>query len=278
VSDSITERLSDEAEAHYNEGRESTRLSSPAGQLEFVRTTEIIARYLPTPPAKVLDIGGGAGNYSFWLAERGYTVHLVDIVPLHIEQVQRQSSVLGAASLTAISLGDACHLDFADESAQVTLLLGPLYHLTEKSERLQALREAHRVLTVGGVVFVAAISRFASALDGLFQGFLQDPDFRCIVQQDLINGQHRNPTHHPAYFTTAFLHHPDELESEVTESGFELEHLLAIEGAAWLLPELSQHWNDDERREILLDTIRKMESDASILGISAHILAVGRKS
>lgn len=278
MSSSITGRLSNEAEAHYNEGRESTRLSSPAGQLEFVRTTEIIARYLPAPSLKVLDIGGGAGNYSFWLAERGYAVHLVDILPLHIEQAQRQASLLGAASLTAISLGDARHLDFADESAQAMLLLGPLYHLTEKSERLQVLREAHRVLTVGGVVFVAAISRFASALDGLFQGFLQDPDFRRIVQQDLINGQHRNPTHHPAYFTTAFFHHPDELKSEVTESGFVVEHLLAIEGAAWLLPELSQHWNDDERREILLDTIRRMESDASILGISAHILAVGRKS
>src|SRR5204862_445674 len=105
------------------------------------------------------------------------------------------------------------------------LLLGPLYHLTEPSDRLAALREAHRVLRGGGIIFAAAISRFASALDGLVRGFLHDEQFVRIVERDLKDGQHRNPTEHPAYFTTAFFHHPDELRAEVEEAGFRLELL-----------------------------------------------------
>src|ERR1051326_3221267 len=73
-------------------------------------------------------------------------------------------------------------------------------------------------------------SSFASALDGLVSGYLNDPEFVRIVQQDLVDGQHRNPTNHPAYFTTAFFHHPDELAAEVAEAGFTLEALLAVEG------------------------------------------------
>ncbi|HLK56129.1 MAG TPA: hypothetical protein VKU00_06180, partial [Chthonomonadaceae bacterium] len=71
---------------HYNEGREQQRLASGIGRLEYARTQELLQRCLPPPPATVLDIGGGAGVYSFWLAELGYSVHLVDAMPLHIEQ------------------------------------------------------------------------------------------------------------------------------------------------------------------------------------------------
>ena len=78
------------------------------------------------------------------------------------------------------TLGDARKLAFPDRSADAVLLLGPLYHLTERADRLAALREARRVLRPGGVVFAAAISRFASLLDGLARDLLDDPDFRPI--------------------------------------------------------------------------------------------------
>ena len=142
---------------------------------------------------------------------------------------------------------------------------------------LTALREANRILKSGGVVFAVAISRFSSLIDGLFRGYLDDPEFVEIVKRDLADGQHRNPTNNPAYFTTTFFHHPDELKEEVEAAGLSCEHLLGIEGPAKLLQNFEEHWHDPNRREILLQAIRWLESEPSTLGISAHILAVGRK-
>ena len=143
---------------------------------------------------------------------------------------------------------------------------------------MAALREAHRVLAGGGLLFAAAISRFASVLDGLVRGYLDDPVFGKIVQQDLKDGQHRNPTDNPAYFTTAFFHRPEELRHEVEEAGFRIEEVFAIEGPGWLLQDFDDHWNDTGRRERLLSAIRDLETEPSTLGMSAHLLAVGRKT
>ena len=86
-------QLSDEILSFYRQTQESKRLTTQTkGQLEFVRTQEIIKRYLPPPPAVVLDIGGGSGPYASWLAKTGYEVHLVDPVDLHIEQAKEASS------------------------------------------------------------------------------------------------------------------------------------------------------------------------------------------
>jgi ubiquinone/menaquinone biosynthesis C-methylase UbiE len=159
---------------HYEEGREHGRLASVHGQLEFVRSCDLLHRFLPAPPAVILDVGGGTGPYAFHLARAGYEVHLVDAVELHAEQARSHQSEQGV-ELTSIRVGDARALEFAEASADAVLLMGPLYHLTEREERLQALREAHRVLRTGGVVFAVGISRFASALDGLLSGHLRDP-------------------------------------------------------------------------------------------------------
>ncbi|MBD2337061.1 class I SAM-dependent methyltransferase [Calothrix sp. FACHB-156] len=274
---SDSSRLSDEALSHYEIGVEQERLSQGTGLLEFVRTQEIISRYLPPAPAVIFDVGGGAGIYSYWLAQQGYEVHLIDAVPLHIEQAQRFAEAQPDYPLASLTVGDARQLNRADHSVDAVLLLGPLYHLIERTERILALREAYRILKPGGFVFAAAISRFASTLDGLFQGYLADPEFVKIVQQDLIDGQHRNPNNHPAYFTTAFLHHPDELQAEIEAAGLDYEITLAIEGPGWLLQNFDEHWHDLSRRQQLLQAIRWLEAEASTLGMSAHIIAIARK-
>jgi hypothetical protein len=157
------------------------------------------------------------------------------------------------------------------------LLMGPLYHLTQRADRHQALREAYRVLRPEGVVIAVGISRFASALDGLWRGFLRDPEFLPIVEQDLAEGQHRNPQNHPGYFTTAFLHPPEALPAEVGEAGFEVEATFAIEGPGWLVPDFAEWWQDARQREILLQIIRSVEKEPSLLGCSSHFMTVGRK-
>src|SRR5690606_6644344 len=153
--------------------------------LEFVRTQRLLARLLPAAPAVVLDVSGAAGVHAEPLAAQGYEVHLIDPVPLHIEQAR---AVPGLASAT---LGDARALDWADDSVDAALLLGPLYHLTERSDRVRALAEARRVLRPGGVVAAAAISRYASTLDGLFRGHLREPAFEAIVERDVARAEGR---------------------------------------------------------------------------------------
>src|SRR4051794_25145970 len=146
VADPNPRAIDQDIAAHYAESREQDRLTAEVVPLERIRTQEILLRYLPLRPAVVLDVGGGPGVYAFWLAERGYTVHLIDPVPLHLEQARARAGISASALLAAISLGDARRLEFETESADAVLLLGPLYHLTSRADRLLALREGNRVL------------------------------------------------------------------------------------------------------------------------------------
>ncbi len=268
--------LPDAAAAHYASGYEAERLMSGGSRIELARTQEIVLRHAPPPPAMIYDIGGGPGVYARWLAGRGYTVHLVDALPLHVEQARRASEERPGTPLASMSVGDARHLPFADASGDLALLLGPLYHLTERTDRVAALSEARRVLRPGGLVFAAAISRFAPMLDGMRQGFLADPAFVAIAERDVREGQHRNPTNHPGYFTTAYLHHPDELRAEVAEAGLIHMATLAVEGPAWLAQWVLDAWDDPTSRERVLAALRTIEAEPSLLGTSAHLLAVAR--
>lgn len=270
-------RLSDEVLRYYALGLEKGRLDEAYFPLERARTQELILRHLPPAPGVVLDVGGAAGAYAFWLAERGYDVHLVDPAPLHVEQVEVTSRARNAVRLASARVGDARSLDFPDEAADAVLLLGPLYHLTGEDDRRGALGEARRVLRPGGWLFAAAISRYASFLDGLRGALFEDEDFAGIVERDLTDGQHRNDTGNPAYFTTAFFHHPDELSGEVREAGLTLTGLYAVEGPGALIPGFAERWEDPGSRERLLELLRRVEREPTLLGSSPHLLAVGRK-
>jgi len=149
--------------------------------------------------------------------------------------------------------------------------------LVEKPDRQKALSEAFRTLRPGGLLFAAAISRFASALDGLFQNFIQDEKFFKIVRQDLKLGQHRNPTSHPEYFTTAFFHRPNELQDEIRKAGFEQPQLFAVEGPAWLLPDLRKVWDNPRLRSRMLTILEHTQHEPTLIGQSAHILAIALK-
>jgi len=133
------------------------------------------------------------------------------------------------------------------------------------------------VIRKRGLIFAAFISRFVSLLDGLFRGFLDDPVFVSVVEQDLLEGQHRNPTKNPNYFTSAFFHHPRDITAEIKESGLILEKLLPVEGIGGLLPQFEADWQDPQRRDRLLGFLRRVENEPSLIGISAHLLGIARK-
>jgi SAM-dependent methyltransferase len=269
------ERLDREIAAHYAEVPERDRLGPLS--LERVRTWELLGRHLPPAPAVVLDVGGAAGVYALPLAARGYEVLLVDPMAVHVEQALRASGEQPRAPLAGATVGDARHLDRPDASADAVLLLGPLYHLTDRADRIRALREARRVLRPEGVLAAAAISRFASTMDGLLRGSLDDPAFAAIAERDLRDGQHRNPTGRPEWFTTAYFHLPEELPTEVAEAGLRLDAVVAVEGPAWMLPDIERRLADPARRERVLRAIRRVETEPSLLGASAHLLVIAHR-
>ena len=266
-----------EVGAFYDLGQERDRLAAGQGLLEFARTQRLLQRFLPPAPAVVADVGGGPGRYAVWLAGLGYRVHLVDPVRLHLEQAVEMVPGLRGVALAGADLGDARKLPLPDESADAVLLLGPLYHLIERGDRLKALAQAGRVCRRDGVIVVAAISRFASTLDGLKEGYLDDPVFRAIAAEDRKTGRHLNPSGHPAYFTTAYFHRPEELAGEFAAAGLIHEATLAVEGPGWLLPDIQARLEDEARREILFAALEAMEAEPAVLGVSAHLLSVARR-
>jgi ubiquinone/menaquinone biosynthesis C-methylase UbiE len=262
---------------YYSLADEGSRLRTGWFQLEQERTRELILRHLPPAPARIIDAGGGSGVYACWLAAQGHEVHLLDPVPKHVEQARARSAQQSHHPLASAEVGDARRLAQADALADAVLLLGPLYHLVEREDRLACLREAHRVLRSGGILWGAGISHFASLFDSLSHGFFDDPEFAPIVGRDLEDGQHRNPSKNPLYFTDAYFHRPGELSREFLAAGFQVLAVVAIEGPGWLAQDFDRLWNDPVQRERLLQAVRKVEREPSILGVSSHIMAIGRK-
>jgi len=220
----------------------------------------------------VYDVGGAAGVYAIWLAEQGYTVHLLDLMPLHIEQA------LAAANgqLASARVGDALDLPYEDDSADAVLLMGPLYHLTTRESRLQALREAYRVLKSGGQVFAVGVGRYAAMIDQFRKANLI-PKALDMIEQTSRDGQHRNPSMEHGYFTTAYFHHPDELADEVRDAGFSTDGTLAVEGTAWLMSDFTKFTEDENVQKRILALVAEHEREPALLGVSSHIMVVGQK-
>lgn len=266
----------DEVIDYYGSGFEVSRLDSAEGKFERERTRILMRRFLPPPPAVVLDIGGGPGGHALWLAGLGYEVHLMDAVPLHVKAAEEASMKQKDAPLAGARVGDARRVEREDGSADAVLLFGPLYHLTDAADRMLALREARRVLSKDSVLMVAGISRFASVLDGIRAGYLKDPAFAKIVEGDLEDGHHVNPTGKPEYFMEGHFHHPDELRRELAGAGFSDVEIYGVEGPGWLLHDFDAWWEDEALRDRLLAIAASVETEPSLLGISAHLIAVGR--
>jgi len=265
-----------EVQAYYARFPEESRLGFGSSRLEFERTKEILTRVLPPPPARIVDVGGAAGAYSMWLAEQGYEVHLVDASPRLVEEARGRNPT-SATPIASLSVADARRLPQQDGSVAAVLVMGPLYHLPSEADRVASLREALRVLASGGIVVAAAISRYASALDGLARKLSLDPRFVKIRDRDLADGQHRNDTDNMDYFTTAYFHRPDDLRSELEVAGFRNVRVLGVEGPGWIVQDFDTRWEDARMRKDLLDVGRALESESSVVGVSAHLLGIGWK-
>jgi SAM-dependent methyltransferase len=280
---------------HYLRGEEADRLvTSGHGQLEFERTQEIVLRHLPPAPATVADVGGGPGRYTLWLARLGYRVVHRDIVPLHVEQLRAAAAAdprLGRATDAAVrsaaetaasvaidtAVGDARSLDLADASVDAVLLLGPLYHLARRVERVQALREARRVVRPGGPVFAAAISRWAARYDGVLRLRLYEQVPGILEAIGPLERTGVLPPLEPGWFT-AYTHRPGQLRAEFTSAGLAVADLVNVECGAFLLADLRERMADPVARQVIMDSARAVERVPELMGLGSHLLATGLRA
>ncbi len=245
---------------------EDARLRSRAhGVLERVRTEELLARFLPPPPATVLDVGGGTGVHAEWLARIGYEVHVVDPVQAHVDRAARVPGVTAA-------VGDARELAEADASQDAVLVLGPLYHLPQRHDRMGALTEARRVARPGAPVLAAGISRYATLMDLGSDGRLSET-VEPFLRHLHATGEFRGGV---VGFTNAYCHLPDELAGELRDAGLREVQVLGVEGPAG--PTLRALGMDclAERLDAAVRAARMVERDPHLIAASGHLLAVGR--
>jgi SAM-dependent methyltransferase len=256
-------------QAYYARGMESERLAKGVARVEFERTLEVIGRTLPAAPAVVADIGGGPGRYTDWLCDAGYTVVHRDLVMDHVECVRARHPGLDTA------IADARSLDLPDNSVDVALMLGPLYHLREHADRVQALREARRIVRGGGHVHVAAITRWAARLNGLLVDRLHEtyPGLPALVEEMEHTGW-LVPAHDGGF--CCHTHTSTELRSESADTGLRVESMVSLESIAFALHDIDERMDDAVQRQLVLDTLRAVESVPDVIGVGPHLLATAR--
>lgn len=254
----------------YSSGEEADRLREPGrGDLIRLRTWDIFDRYIVG--RRVADVGGGPGVHAGHLAQRGHEVVVVDPVPLHVEQAKERA----ATARYDVVLGDARALEFPDGSFDVVLLMGPLYHLTESSDRALALREAARILRPGGQLVAEVITRHAWVLDAMHKDLLDADGIWETFETNIAQGVSVDPSKlRPGGFW-AYFHRVEDIEPELAAGGFDTHALIGVEGVAWLLSDLEHRIKNPGA---LLRAMRLVEQERSLLGASAHVIAVAEKT
>ncbi|MEO8210982.1 MAG: class I SAM-dependent methyltransferase [bacterium] len=261
---------------YYASEIEKDRLELEFFKLEGIRTKDIITRFLSKDKMNIIDIGGGAGYYAFWLQEKGHSVSLIDLSQKNIELANKHSLNTGI-QLSFCEAGDATNLNFEDKQFDLALLFGPLYHLIDKEERLKALSEAKRVLKPGSILLTAYISRYTSLFDGFKRDLIIDDQFEKLLIDDLKTGIHLNETESLDYFTTAYFHTPPEIKDEIIESGLKFEKLIAVESFGWIINDFKIKSEDKNYMKKFRNIINMVESNEDMIAMSPHIMAIARK-
>jgi SAM-dependent methyltransferase len=253
----------------YDQSSEETRLQIGLGPLEFERNKILIARYLQNKKCVIADVGGGTGFYAEWLSRLGHDVILIDPVTKHIDRAKKRSA---RSRYFRCIAGDARNLPIEASSVDLVILHGPLYHLQDRSDRIKAIKEASRVLRIGGTVLGFAITYSASTLAALNTGMIHIPEIFDMCLGELNNGDHTPPFNFPGILPASYFHKPVDLIREFELSGLRSIDLVAVEGLAWLDRKYFESWASPLTRNRLLDLVNLTESHPELLCISPHIM------
>ncbi len=273
--------------AGYNAGIERNRLRTGIGLIEFERTKEILLDKLPKPPAVIYDIGGAYGEYSWWLSSLGYEVHLFDLSETNIKMSEELAVEYPGVALKSAMICDARSIPRPDKSADAILLMGPLYSITEYEERILALKESRRLLKDNGILFSAALTPYSVLVSRLAvyheddtekRKELDDPAVISIIERALADGCYINPERKIANgLGSSHLHTAKALREELSRGGFDTPSVHGVMGGAWLAPNLDGLLENDKTRNVLMKTVRMLDTHEEIIGLSGHLLAVSKK-
>lgn len=262
--------------------REWQRLANADdGAIEYALTCAMLERYLPPAGGRILDIGGGAGRYTIWLAERGYRVVLADLSPNLLELAQARITKANVTDqIEAIIEADACDLSrWSDESFDAVVCLGPFYHLPNSKDREYAAHEIVRVLRRGGTAFIALMPRLA-----LLRRILARPDERkhladaAWTMRLMKHGIYENKV--SGKFTHAYGEQPLEIEPFFRRHGLEQMRLLSAEGITGGLQKAVSEalTSEPDIRQEIFNLLLETADDPTILGTANHLLYIGRRS
>jgi S-adenosylmethionine-dependent methyltransferase len=241
--------------------------------IEFAVTLRAFAEYLPQPPARVIDVGGGPGRYAIALAQQGYEVTLLDLAQnnLSFARARAQEADVELASYVH---GNALDLStFPEAGYDVVLLMGPLYHLTAEADRCRAVREALRVLKPGGVLCAAFITRYAAVRDAA----KRVPAWICERAEDLRQLLQTGVlANHDGGFTLSYSAHPSEVGPFFAALGLHPLALIAAEGLiAW--GDEAVNATSGEVWDAWVALNYQLGKDPSVHGAAAHLLYLGMK-
>lgn len=273
--------------AGYNAGIERDRLRAGIGLIEFERTKEILLEKLPKPPAVIYDIGGAYGEYSWWLSSLGYEVHLFDLSETNIKMSKELECDYPGIRLKSAMVCDARSIPRKSKSADAILLMGPLYSITEYEERILAIKESYRLLKDDGIVFSAALTPYSVLTPRIAkyhadntkkEDELDDPAVIAAIERALSDGCWINPEKKIANgLGSSHLHTAKALKEELLHGGFITATVHGVMGGAWLAPNLNELLEDDKTKNLLMKTVRMLDTHEEIIGLSGHLIAVSKK-
>lgn len=252
-----------ELENYYGKFCEDKRLLRKHGQVEFRTSMKYIHDYLKKGD-RILDIGAGTGRYSVALSNEGYEVDAIELVKYNLGMLKAKKSNVRAYQGTALDLSR-----FADETFDVTLLFGPMYHLFTYEDKLKALTEAKRVTKTNGIILVAYVMNDYSVL---VHGF-RDGHIKEAIKSGKIDDDFQTQTNIDDLYSYVRIDLINQLNQD---SNLERIKIIAADGPAdYMRPILNKM--DDEEFELFmqyhLTTCERMD----LIGASSHTLDILRK-
>ena len=267
--------ISKELDNFYNKASEETRLEKGMGIFEFERIKDLISQQISIQNSTIIDVGGGTGKYAEWLSKNGHIVHLVEPVLKHIKLAEKRAKKLKKPF--SVAVGEARKLPFEDNTANLVILHGPLYHLQKREDRVAAILEAKRVLKKDGIILGFAINATASTVVGLMNGMLHANSFFEMCKEELTTGIHNAPKDFPFLLADAFYHKPAELKAEFLEQNLHLINIFAVEGMIWLDQEYFANMIDKRKSKTLKALQKLTQNDEYLLPFSPHMMIAVRK-
>lgn len=262
---------------YYNQFDEWGRLDREP--IEFQVNWHFIKKYMPKT-GNVLDNGAGPGKYSMELAKEGYQVTLTDLTPRSVEIARHKAKALNLErQFHGFYVADAKELNMIkNEQFDATLMLGPMYHLQKEMDRIKAVKELKRVTKKNGLVFVAFMPRVRHILTSLLSPLNWKPNDNL---DSIIQFSQTGCFNHAdeGRFTGAYYFNIEDINPFMEEQGFETLELIGSNIGAILNKDSWNYWSDKGEEEVkkIVTLIKERAADPYVLGISSHLLYIGRK-